>query len=134
MLQMAVAKSYFDLSSDHSPVLITLKAHALNQKIQPSLSKTYRRGAFLKRKQLEITLTKMYWILGCKTKLSTSNKLLIITILKGIWTYRIQLWGMASTSNIEILEWFQLKTLHDSRHILVCAKYGYPKGSLNTNS
>jgi hypothetical protein len=34
----AVAKSYFDLSSDHSPVLITLKAHTLNQEKQPSLS------------------------------------------------------------------------------------------------
>jgi hypothetical protein len=34
----AVAKSCFDLSSDHSPVLMTLKAHALNQEKQPSLS------------------------------------------------------------------------------------------------
>jgi hypothetical protein len=34
----AVAKSYFDLSSDHSSVLITLKVHALNQEKQPSLS------------------------------------------------------------------------------------------------
>jgi hypothetical protein len=34
----AVAKSYFDLSSDHSPVFITLTAHALNQEKQPSLS------------------------------------------------------------------------------------------------
>jgi hypothetical protein len=33
-----VAKSCFDLSSDHSPVLITLAAHALNQEKQPSLS------------------------------------------------------------------------------------------------
>jgi hypothetical protein len=33
----AVAKSCFDLSSDHSPVLITLEAHTLNQEIQPSL-------------------------------------------------------------------------------------------------
>jgi hypothetical protein len=32
-----VAKSCFDLSSDHSPFLITLTAHALNQKKQPSL-------------------------------------------------------------------------------------------------
>jgi hypothetical protein len=34
----AVAKSCFDLSSEHSPVLFTLKAHALNQEKQPSLS------------------------------------------------------------------------------------------------
>jgi hypothetical protein len=29
-----------------------------------------------------------------------------------MWTYGIQLWGTASTSNIEILERFQLKALH----------------------
>jgi hypothetical protein len=65
-----------------------------------------------KRKQLGITLTKMYWLLGRKWKLSTSNKILIHkTILKPIRTYGIQLWGTASTSNIEILERFQWKAL-----------------------
>jgi hypothetical protein len=59
---------------------------------------------FAKWKQLGITLTKMYWFLGRKLKVSTSNKLLIYkTILKPIWTYGIQLWGTASTSNKEIL-------------------------------
>jgi hypothetical protein len=54
----------------------------------------------------------MYWSLGSKSKLSTSNKLLIYkTILKWIWTYRIQLWGTASTSNTEILGLFQSKAL-----------------------
>jgi hypothetical protein len=44
--------------------------------------------------------------------LSTSNKLLIHkTIHKPIWTCGIQLWGTASTSNIEILERFQSKAL-----------------------
>jgi hypothetical protein len=67
---------------------------------------------FTKRKQLGIILTKMYWLLGRKPKLSMSNKLLIYkTILKPIWTYGIQLWGTASTSNIEILERFQSKAL-----------------------
>jgi hypothetical protein len=33
------------------------------------------------------------------------------TILKLIWTYGIQLWGTASTSNIKILEWFQSKAM-----------------------
>jgi hypothetical protein len=66
----------------------------------------------MQRKKLKITLTKMYWLLGRKSKLSTSNKLLIHkTILKLIWTYGIQLWGTASTSNIEILERFQSKAL-----------------------
>jgi hypothetical protein len=65
-----------------------------------------------KRKQLGISLTKMYWFLGRKSKLSTSNKLLIYkTILKPIWIYGIQPWGTASTSKIEILERFQSKAL-----------------------
>jgi hypothetical protein len=37
----SVAKSCCDLSSDHSPVLITLTAHALNQEKQRSLSNTH---------------------------------------------------------------------------------------------
>jgi hypothetical protein len=54
----------------------------------------------------------MYWLLGRKSKLSTSNTFLIFkTILKPIWTYGIQFWGTASTSNIEILEHFQSKAL-----------------------
>jgi hypothetical protein len=73
---------------------------------------TWHKHIFAKWKQLGITLTKVYWLLGCKSKLSTSNKLLIYkTILKPIRTYGIQLWGKASTSNIEILERFQSKAL-----------------------
>jgi hypothetical protein len=40
------------------------------------------------------------------------EKHLFISTLKPIWTYWIQLWGMASTSNIEILECFQSKALY----------------------
>jgi hypothetical protein len=65
-----------------------------------------------KRKQLGLSLTKMYWLLGHKFKLSTINKLLIYkAILKPIWTYVIQLWGTTTNSNIEILERFQSKIL-----------------------
>jgi hypothetical protein len=54
----------------------------------------------------------MYWLLGRKSQLSLRNKLLLHkTILKPIRTYGIQLWGTASTSNIEILECFQSKAL-----------------------
>jgi hypothetical protein len=54
----------------------------------------------------------MYWLLGRKSKLSTSNKLLTCrTIFKHIWTYGIQLWGTASISNIVILEQLQSKAL-----------------------
>jgi hypothetical protein len=37
----AVGKSCFDISSDHSPILITLTSHALNQAKQPSSSNRY---------------------------------------------------------------------------------------------
>jgi hypothetical protein len=73
---------------------------------------TWHKHIFAKRKQLGIILTKMYWLLGRKSKLSTCNKLLIYkTILDPVWLNGIQLWGMASASNIEILERFQPKAL-----------------------
>jgi hypothetical protein len=63
-----------------------------------------------KQKQLGITVTKMYWLHGCKSKPSTSKKLLTYkTILKPIWTYEIQ--STASTSSIQNLERFQSNAL-----------------------
>jgi hypothetical protein len=54
----------------------------------------------------------MHWLLGRQSQLFTTNKLLLYkTILKPIWTYGIQLWGTASTSNIEIAERLQAKVL-----------------------
>jgi hypothetical protein len=51
---------------------------------------------------------KLFWLLGCKSKLDLNNKLLIYKVaVKPIWTYGIQPWGTASTSNIEIMERFQ---------------------------
>jgi hypothetical protein len=55
-----------------------------------------------------LTLTKMYWLLGRSSRISLPNKLLLY---KSIWTYGIQRWGTASTSNIEILERFQSRAL-----------------------
>jgi hypothetical protein len=49
---------------------------------------------------LGLTLTKMHWLLGRQSKLSTTNKLLYKTILKPIWTYGIQLWGTASPQTL----------------------------------
>ncbi|PNF20480.1 RNA-directed DNA polymerase from mobile element jockey [Cryptotermes secundus] len=73
---------------------------------------TWHHHIFTKRKQLGITISKLYWLLGRKSKLNLNNKLLIYKAsIKPIWTYGIQLWGTASTSNIEILECFQSKVL-----------------------
>jgi hypothetical protein len=61
---------------------------------------TWHHHIFTKRKQLGLTLTKMYWLVGRSSRLSLPNKLLLYkSILKPIWTYGIQLWGTASTSN-----------------------------------
>jgi hypothetical protein len=66
----------------------------------------------MSRKQLGLTLTKIYWLLGRQSHLSNSNKLLLYkTILKPIWTYGIQHWGTTSNSNIQISERFQSKAL-----------------------
>jgi hypothetical protein len=73
---------------------------------------TWHKHIFTKRKQLGIAFTKMYWLLGRKSKLSINNKLLIYkTILEPIWAYGIQLWRTGSASNMEILERFQSKLL-----------------------
>jgi hypothetical protein len=73
---------------------------------------TWHTHIFSKHKQLGLSLTKMYWLLGRKSKLSFNNKFLIYkVILKPIWTYGIQLWGTTSNSNIEILERFQPNVL-----------------------
>ena len=73
---------------------------------------TWQKHIFTKRKQLQLKLHHIYWIIGRKSKLSLENKLLVYkTILKPIWTYGIPLWGTASNSNIEILQRFQNKFL-----------------------
>jgi hypothetical protein len=73
---------------------------------------TWRKRIGSKRRHLEHQLRKLYRIIGRKSQLSVENKLLLYkTILKPIWPYWTQLWGTASTSNIEILERFQAKVL-----------------------
>jgi hypothetical protein len=55
------------------------------------------------------------YVLVTRTQVKTLHKQqtshIYKTILKPIWTYGIQLWGTASTSNIEILVRFQSKAL-----------------------
>lgn len=73
---------------------------------------TWHKHIFTKRKQLGLKLSQMYWLIGRRSHLSLENKLLVYkAILKPIWTYGIQLWGTASSSNIEIMQRFQNKVL-----------------------
>lgn len=73
---------------------------------------TWQKHIRTKRKQLDLKLRNMYWLIGRHSQMNTCSKLTVYkAILKPIWTYGIQLWGTASNSNIEILERFQTKTL-----------------------
>lgn len=72
---------------------------------------TWNKHIITKRKQLQLKLNKLYWLLGKNCQLSLENKLLIYNIIiKPVWTYGIELWGSASKSNINIQR-FQSKTL-----------------------
>jgi hypothetical protein len=109
----------------HTRLRICLTVHSRITVVQSHAHRLAHLSCFSPiRKKLGITLTKMHWLLGRKSKLSTSNKLLIHkTILKPIWAYRIQLWGTASTSNKKILERSQSKSLG----IIVDASWYVPK-------
>jgi hypothetical protein len=71
-------------------VQIPLGNHVKYLGLQLDRRLTWHTHIFGKRKQLGISLTKMYWLLGRKSNPSTNNKLLIYkAILKPIWTYGI---------------------------------------------
>ena len=72
---------------------------------------TWKQHVLDKSNQLRDKLKKFYWLIVL-SNLSTQNKITLYkTVIKPVWTYRIQLWGTASNSNIEILQRFQSKTL-----------------------
>jgi len=55
---------------------------------------TWRTHINAKRKQLELSFKRMYWIMGRHSQMSIGNKLLLYkTILRPIWTYGIPLLG-----------------------------------------
>lgn len=65
-----------------------------------------------KAKQINLVLKEMHWMLGRHSKLSLANKRLIyLSIIKPIWTYGIQPWGCAKTSNQLIIQRVQNKCL-----------------------
>lgn len=73
---------------------------------------TWKSHIWTKRQQLNLKTVKLNWLLGYNSKLSTNNKLLLYkSILKPIWTYGLQLWGSASSSNLGIIQRYQSKTL-----------------------
>lgn len=73
---------------------------------------TWRDHITKKRKELDIKIKTMYWLLGFKSNLSLNSKLLLYkTAIVPIWTYGIMLWGCAKKSNVNIIQRFQSKVL-----------------------
>jgi hypothetical protein len=63
----------------------------------------------------------MYWLLGRKSQLSLTNKLLLHKcVLKPVWTYGVQHWGCAKPSHTQIILRLQSKIL---RSITVAPRY-----------
>jgi hypothetical protein len=82
---------------------------------------TWRNHIFAKWKRLGIMLTKMYWLLGRQSKLTTSSKLLAYkVVLKPVWTYGLQLLGTASTSNRNPRKIPVKGFTYDNRRTLAC--------------
>jgi hypothetical protein len=80
------------------------------------------------------TLTKMYWLLGRKSKPSTNNKLLLCNAQTNLDLRNTTL-GYGFHIQQRNFGTFPVEDLaHVSRRTSVRADYGYPKGSPNTNS
>ncbi|KAH8273403.1 hypothetical protein KR026_005005, partial [Drosophila bipectinata] len=88
---------------------------------------TYRPHLIKKRKKADQRLRSFYWLMGRRSNLRTSTKLLIYkAIIRPIWTYGIQLWGTASKTNVRTIQTFENRALriatgahvyHDNRTI-----------------
>ena len=66
----------------------------------------------MKRRQLDLKVKNMHWLINKKSQLSLENNLILYKIiLKPVWTYGIELWGTSKPSNTKILQTFQSKTL-----------------------
>jgi hypothetical protein len=73
---------------------------------------TWKQHITKKRKQINITIKQLNWLLGRKSNLAIENKILIYkTIIIPICTYGLELWGCASKSNISITQTSQSKIL-----------------------
>lgn len=73
---------------------------------------TYSAHVRIKRKELDLRLQNLSWLLGRQSHLSLENKrLLYLALLRPIWTYALPIWGCASNSLRNIIQRHQNKTL-----------------------
>ena len=82
---------------------------------------TWKTHITKKKEQINLTYKKLRWLLNKKSKMNINTKMIIYkTIIKPIWTYGIQLWGSACTSNLKIIDRCQSKII---REILGAPRY-----------
>lgn len=66
----------------------------------------------MKRTELNLKFRSMYWLLGRKSGLEISNKLLLYKqVLKPVWMYGLQLWGCTKKTNVKVIQSFQNRVL-----------------------
>lgn len=70
--------------------------------------------------QIKLKSAQLHWLIGPRSTLDLSLKVLLYkAVIKPIWAYGIQLWGTASSSNIEKLQRRQSKLLR----MITCAPW-----------
>lgn len=68
----------------------------------------------IKRKELDLKYSNLYWLIGHFSNLSCYNKILIYNqILKPVWRYGIQIFGCASQAHLKLIQTFQNKVLRN---------------------
>jgi hypothetical protein len=98
------------VSINNVPIPIKREVKYLGLHLEEKL--TWRTHIKTKRRQLELKIRNINWLIGNKSQLSLENKITIYkSILKLIWTYGIELWGCSKPSNTKILQTFQSKML-----------------------
>jgi hypothetical protein len=75
-------------------------------------SLTWAQHLAKKRKQIDLKVKDLYWVIGRKSPTSLESKVILYkTIIKPIWTYGIELWGCTSKSHIAKMQRSQSKIL-----------------------
>jgi hypothetical protein len=65
-----------------------------------------------KRKQIDLTIKQMNWLIGRKSKLAVETNILIYkAIIIPVWTYGLELWVCVSKFNTSIIQRSQAKIL-----------------------
>jgi hypothetical protein len=98
------------VSINNFPISIKQEVKYLQLHIDKKL--TWQTHIKAKRRQLELKVRNMNWLINTKSQLCHENKITIYkAIIKPVWTYWIELWGCSKPFNTKILQMFQSKTL-----------------------